>query len=77
MYHDRKAWRCAFFVGKKIWMQQRISTYGLSVLWVAHLLAGCLVVKRPDNPQTGTPGTHANRGHTATNPKKTNDEADS
>jgi hypothetical protein len=30
---------------------------------------------RPDNTQTGTPDTHTNRGHTATNPKKTNDEA--
>jgi hypothetical protein len=26
MYHDRTAWRCAFFCGQKIWMQQRIST---------------------------------------------------
>jgi hypothetical protein len=25
---------------------------------------------RPDNTQTGTPGTHTNRGHTATNPQK-------
>jgi len=25
MYHDRTAWRCEFFVGKKIW-KQRIST---------------------------------------------------
>jgi hypothetical protein len=25
VYHDRTAWRCAVFVGKKIW-QQRIST---------------------------------------------------
>jgi len=25
MYHDRAAWRCAFFVGKKKW-KQRIST---------------------------------------------------
>jgi hypothetical protein len=25
---------------------------------------------RPDNTQTATPGTHKNRGHTATNPKK-------
>jgi hypothetical protein len=31
----------------------------------------------PDNPQTATPDTHTNRGHTATNPKKTNDEAGS
>jgi hypothetical protein len=30
---------------------------------------------RPDNTQTGTPDTHTNRGHMATNPKKTNDEA--
>jgi hypothetical protein len=35
----------------------------------------CLVVKRQDNTQTGKPDTHTNRGHTATNPKKTNDEA--
>jgi hypothetical protein len=27
------------------------------------------------NTQTGTPDTHTNRGHMATNPKKTNDEA--
>src|SRR5215470_3925372 len=26
MYHDRTAWRCAFFCGQQIWMQQRIST---------------------------------------------------
>jgi hypothetical protein len=25
MFHDRTAWRCAFFCGQKIWMQQRIS----------------------------------------------------
>jgi hypothetical protein len=30
---------------------------------------------RPDNTQTGTRDTQTNRGHTATNPKKTNDEA--
>jgi hypothetical protein len=42
-----------------------------------YLSVGCLVVKRPDNPQTGTPGTNTNRGHMATNPKKTNDEAGS
>jgi hypothetical protein len=28
-----------------------------------------------DNTQTATPDTHTNRRHTATNPKKTNDEA--
>jgi hypothetical protein len=35
----------------------------------------CLVVSRPDNTQTGTPDTYTNRGHMATNLKKTNDKA--
>jgi hypothetical protein len=32
---------------------------------------------RPDNTHTATPDTHTNRWHTATYPKKTNDEAGS
>jgi hypothetical protein len=40
-----------------------------------NLLKNVLCFARPDNTQTATPDTHTNRGHTTTNPKKTNDEA--
>jgi hypothetical protein len=51
-----------------------------SHLFTVHIVTFTLLKKpstkaRPDNTQTATPDTHTNRGHTATYPKHTNNEA--